>query len=135
MWDMSEAVRYLDEHANFRSLGKCAAYTRKAIEAGGVLLKHQLYARDYGSSLREVGFRPLLLNSGPYQEGDVVIIEGCKGAPAGHMAMFDGSLWVSDFKQSELYPGPAYRNSKARYTVYRFDTPSNVPKLITGLRK
>lgn len=120
MWDINEAVKYLDSHANVESVGRCAEYTRKAIQAGGVILKHAMYAKDYGFSLQTAGFRQLLSNTAPYLAGDVVIIDGCEGALAGHMAMFDGSLWVSDFKQRELYPGPSYRKVKPKYAVYRY---------------
>jgi hypothetical protein len=42
MWDVNKAVKCLDEHANLHSMGRCAEYTRKAIEAGGVILKRVL---------------------------------------------------------------------------------------------
>jgi len=43
------------------------------------------------------------------------------GHPSGHMAMFDGDLWVSDFEQLHgLYPGPGYRKIKPHFKIYRY---------------
>ncbi|MBP5132993.1 CHAP domain-containing protein, partial [Pseudomonas protegens] len=52
--------------------------------------------------------------------GDVVIIQPIAGHPHGHMAMFNGTLWVSDFKQLHgFYPGHSYRVHKPAYKIYR----------------
>ena len=58
MWDKEKAISRLRSNApvNQSSLGLCAHYTRIAIEAGGVKLKHHVSAKDYGSSLLAVGF-------------------------------------------------------------------------------
>ena len=53
------------------------------------------------------------------QRGDVVVIQSIPGHPHGHMAMYDGEHWVSDFKQRTLYPGDSYRAYKPSYVVYR----------------
>lgn len=122
-WDLDKAVTYLQSHAAATSQGRCAEYTRKAIEAGGVTLNRHGSAKDYGPSLKAVGF--IELNFSPangYAKGDVAIINGFAGHPHGHMMMYDGSQWISDFKQRTFYPGPAYRKAQPTYTVYRFRT-------------
>src|SRR5689334_24816601 len=103
-WNRNKAINYLRSNAESGSLGCCAQYTREAIEAGGVALRRHADAKDYGISLIAVGFQPILL---PYPRisflpGDVVVMDGIPGHPEGHMAMFDGKIWISDFKQRDF---------------------------------
>jgi hypothetical protein len=119
MWDKSSAVYYLQSHAEASSHGHCARYVRQAIERGGIILNRTYSARNYGSSLTAAGFREVL--GGP-QRGDVVVIQAIAGHPDGHMAMFDGHIWISDFRQLHgFYPGPAYRAAQPSYKIYRHD--------------
>ena len=119
-WDRANAVAHLNKSAQPTSVGRCARYTREAIEAGGILLTRTLFAKDYGPSLEAAGFKKVTEPiTGDYVAGDVVVIEGFAGSAEGHMAMFNGQAWVSDFVQREIYPGPAYRTSKPNYAIYR----------------
>jgi hypothetical protein len=116
-WNVEAAVQYLDTHASGHSRGRCAEYTRNAIEHGGLVLERHQSAKDYGLSLEHDGFVEMMGDD--YRRGDVVVIQPIPGHPHGHMAMFDGEHWVSDFKQRTLYPGESYRAHKPRYVVYR----------------
>lgn len=120
--DLARTIAFLDEHARGHSLGRCAEFVRKAVEAGGVHLVHHTSAKDYGTSLERVGF--VALPGQPtvgFRAGDVAVIQPIPHLPHGHMAMFDGHIWVSDFRQMHgLYPGPSYRIHQPAYTVYRF---------------
>lgn len=59
-----------------------------------------------------------------YIAGDVAIIQPIPGHPHGHMTMYNGSIWISDFKQyNGLYPGPSYRKHKPVFTIYRYPFP------------
>jgi hypothetical protein len=118
-WDVNRAVAQLKKQAHAKSQGRCAQYTRQAIEAGGVTLARRGSAKDYGLSLVAVGFRVAVLPPGAYMKGDVSIIAGFEGHPHGHMAMFDGEKWISDFVQRSLYPGGAYRKHQPAYRFYR----------------
>jgi hypothetical protein len=85
-----------------------------------VLARH-LYAKDYGASLRAAGFLSLGQIAAGYLAGDVAIVDAIDGHPSGHMAMFNGVSWVSDFKQQHgLYPGAAYRSKRPRFTIFRY---------------
>lgn len=78
-----------------------------------------LYAKDLGGSLIAAGFVALPANASA-QAGDVAVIQPIPGHPAGHTCMFDGKLWISDFKQLHgFYPGPGYRADKPPYVIYR----------------
>ena len=59
-WHVQKAVKHLIEHALGASAGKCAAFTRMAIEAGGVTLVCHKPAKNYRSSLIAVVFALLL---------------------------------------------------------------------------
>lgn len=120
-WTRDDAVAHLQKFAQPKSLGKCGRYTREAIEAGGIVLARHASAKDYGISLKAVGFGEYHSEVvGNFLKGDVVIIQGFDGHPHGHMAMFDGRNWISDFVQTGLYPGSAYRKNKPTYRIYRY---------------
>ena len=120
MWDVDKAVAHLNSHASKESQGRCAAYVRQAIEAGGVTLVRQASAKNYGDSLEKVAFREVRESEWDIVAGDVVVIQPIAGHPHGHMAMYNGSLWVSDFVQQRgYYPGPSYRKQKPPVAFYR----------------
>ena len=119
MWDKTAAVKHLDDNALSASADKCAMYVRMAIEAGGVTLVRHDLAKDYGTSLIAVGFEAVP-DAAPIS-GDVAIVQPIPGHPAGHMTMFDGTLWVSDYKQLYgVYPNAEYRTLKPPVTYYRY---------------
>ena len=116
-WDKKKAVEYILANAQAFSTGRCAEYTRKAIEAGGIELSRTADAKNYGPKLTAMDFT--VVSDTIPEAGDVVVIDGFEGNSHGHMAMYDGSAWVSDFVQRDLYPGPGYRTHKPQYKVYR----------------
>jgi hypothetical protein len=104
----------------------------RAIEAGlhGVKLPRpaSALAKDFGLALQAVGFEQLPGMCGGFQAGDVAIIQSLEGHPAGHMAMYDGSHWISDFSQNNyvgreggLYPGNAYAKGCPEFRLYRWN--------------
>ena len=110
------------------STGECATYVGDAIRDAGIPLAHiggKGYAADMGPSLSAVGFKAVP-NDSTLQPGDVAVIQPYPGQdpPAGHAAMWNGSQWVSDYKQAgptplSPYPNNDYRQSKPPYTIYR----------------
>src|SRR5262249_23470326 len=134
-WDSTKAVKYLQDNAEPHSTGNCAHYVREAIEAGGVTLIRHHSAKDYGPSLLVVGFN--LIRSGLgyiHQLGDVGIVQPIPGHPHGHMAMFDGKHWISDFVQWHgIYPGQSYRKEKPAYAIYRYPTVWTGPDYATNV--
>ena len=131
-WNQEKALEHLRKHAQPGSQGQCAKYTRQAVEAGldGAKLSRppSAQAKDYGLGLQAAGFAPLPGMCGGFQTGDVAIIQGFEGHPAGHMAMYDGTRWISDFPQNNyvgreggLYPGGAYAKEKPDFQLYRWN--------------
>lgn len=124
-WDIEKAVAHLNAHAKRQPTYQCARYVRQAIEAGGVTLTRHTSAADYGRSLVEVGFEPMTSGTTGNRAGDVVIFAAILPKHEyGHMAMFNGTCWVSDFVQKSFYVADAYRRHN-KYTIYRHpvDTP------------
>ncbi|TDN60490.1 hypothetical protein [Scandinavium goeteborgense] len=117
-WNKERAVSHINSNAGSVSHHDCAAYTRKAIEAGGIHIGRTLFAKDYGPLLEGAGFTKVYPDE-TIRAGDVVI-QGSLASTSGYMAMFNGSIWVSDFRQhSDIYPGPGYRRYKPPYQIYR----------------
>jgi hypothetical protein len=88
---------------------------------GVVTLARTQDAKDYGSSLTRAGFKEVPQGS-TLHSGDVAVIQPyAVGNPGGHMAMFDGTIWISDFRQRTMYPGPGYRRMNPPYKIYRMN--------------
>ena len=139
-WNVQAAVQTLRHsagpHAPPFGHHKCAEFTRKAIEAGfgGAPIPHTSSAKDYGPILIDEGFVSLGQIPGGYLAGDVAVIEGLprksadgRSSADGHMCMFDGNEWISDFHQGlgadNLYPGPNYKILRPPYVVCRHQPP------------
>jgi len=120
-WNKQISVSYLRSHARPVSHSECAKFTRQAIEAGGIKLERTHHAKDYGAILLRAGFHEI--PSGfPVLAGDVAIIQPYAGGnPSGHMTMFDGTQWISDFPQRSMYPGPGYRKMHPSFKIYRMN--------------
>ncbi|HEX4502404.1 MAG TPA: NlpC/P60 family protein [Scandinavium sp.] len=118
-WNKERAISYLNAHASSQSHHDCAAYTRRAIKAGGINLRSTNFAKDYGPILEGAGFTKIYQGE-TVRAGDVIVIQDSAASAAGHMAMYNGSVWVSDFRQhSDVYPGPSYRKYQPAYQIYR----------------
>jgi hypothetical protein len=130
--DKKKFARHMDDFAKRESTGWCAEYVRKGLEVGGLHIKeedHRKKAKDYGPILEKYGAS--VVPKYPYtpRTGDIVIFQPIppKNAqeptkhPDGHMQMWDGRQWVSDFKQNNFCP---YRGDPkgitSDYTIYRF---------------
>ncbi len=86
-----------------------------------MVLQRHADAKNYGSSLRTVGFDSMGQLHGGFKRGDVAVIQPIPGHPHGHMTMFNGTIWISDFRQMHgLYPGPGYRAQRPSYSVFRY---------------
>ncbi len=123
-YDIEKAVAHLDSNALPKSKGKCALYVRQAINAGGIyhLSGHatEYYDTD---KLSKYGFTKigsdLDLNSVSLKKGDIATFSSVKGHPYGHIAMWNGKQWVSDFKQKSFWVATQYSIDK-KYAIYRW---------------
>ena len=76
-------------------------------------------AKDWGPTLLSLGFTQVSDADYTPLLGDIIVIQPPKGNASGHMEGYDGTNWVSDFVQREMWPGPSYRAEKPAYTIYR----------------
>ena len=65
--------------------------------------------QEWRAGCREQGYAP--------QRGDVVVFAGSDANPHGHIAIYDGGHWVSDFRQRNMSP---YRTGAPPSVIYRF---------------
>ena len=145
---LGQTVTHLQQNAkvNGHATGNCAQAVRKALAAGGISItpppprqgNNRASAADYGPSLIAAGAKLVASEEGRdvtglpagfpptnYDKkiGDIVIFPAFAGHTDGHMAMWDGSNWISDFKQDTPWPN----NSSAKaygpsYKIYRFQS-------------
>jgi hypothetical protein len=120
--DVDKAVSHLIAHASQHSTGLCARAVRLGLQAGGITISPSpAFAKAYKNILgRKHNFAEISRVNYDPKKGDIAVIENHPGGhPAGHICMYTGSLWVSDFKQREMYPGPGYRTHKPPFRLFR----------------
>jgi RHS repeat-associated protein len=127
-FNVDAAIQHLNANADLEYQGRnlCARYTMNAVDAGcGTTTKgnRPTHGSEFGDLLSSLGF--VQVATSDYQAGDVVVFESGTGAYAsGHMQMFDGNKWVSDFVQSGLYPGPGEWKNLSRKTYRHISVPT-----------
>lgn len=120
-YDIEKAVSKLNANALSGSKGECAKYVRWAVEAGGLSTTGRpVSAKDYDKFLPKLGFSETSKEGYNPVKGDIVVIESISGHPHGHIAMYNGEQWISDFKQRDIWAGSAYRNAKPNYRIFRW---------------
>lgn len=118
-YNVNAAIQHLRDNALARSQGSCARYVRQALEAGGLNTTGRPDAAgDYDTFLPTIGFQAVDVNNYVPQAGDIVVHEAREGREWGHIAMYDGQNWISDFIQRDMFGGSAYRENPD-YTIWR----------------
>jgi type VI secretion system secreted protein VgrG len=123
-FDTKKFAARLRKSASKESSKRCAIYVRLALEAGGGKTNgHPGDAKDWGPTLRRMGFSEIKVedpNKYKFMAGDIVVIQPYAGGnKSGHIAAFDGRVWISDFFQSDFWSGPGYRKYKPSHAFYR----------------
>ncbi len=113
------AAKRASRAAHAKSRGLCAKYVRKALQGAGYKFTPNPSAYQYATrgTLRKAGFTKISNRSKP-QIGDVVVVSRSRAHPHGHISIYDGRNWVSDFRQrkanpySRPYPYTTWRDSR-----------------------
>lgn len=111
-WNLSAAIKHLVSSASGKSLHQCAKYVRQAIEAGGVsTVGRPVSACKYKTFLPTIGFNAVGQISGKINQdnwsrrnarpGDIAVMDH---GEHGHICMWSGTQWISDFKQNHMWP-------------------------------
>ncbi|MBQ8269909.1 MAG: CHAP domain-containing protein [Bacteroidaceae bacterium] len=116
-YDADVAVRYVTENAEPRSRNCCAWYVMRAMQTGGCPI-YILPAFGYSWLLPQFGFVEIGNSSYIPELGDIVVFPAVKGHIWGHIQMWNGRQWVSDFKQKGFYAAQGYMNSG--YKIFRY---------------
>ena len=115
--DLNKAVNHLVSHAHKKSIHRCAGYVAAALHAGGFKFKNQGSAYMYHTRgiMKKIGFK--LIKRGNPKKGDVYVQDRTKSHVHGHMAMYSGKQWVSDFFQNsdQVYSSDAGKRYYYRY--------------------
>ncbi len=101
-YDIEKAVEHLNKQAKNKSEGNCALFVRQAINAGGIFGLGGHAMTYYNEKKLEIaGFTKIGddINSIELKKGDIVAFAAVKGHKYGHIAMWNGEQWVSDFNQ------------------------------------
>ena len=115
-------IFYLSYRRNTCETGRCYGYVKRALQADGINLVGES-AYMAASQMSEKGFikikegQGITVDYSNKQLGDITVFDKCSGSKHGHITMWCGNEWVSDFKQM------ANRiNSKTttNYTVWRY---------------
>ncbi|WP_288870504.1 hypothetical protein [uncultured Capnocytophaga sp.] len=120
-FDIDAAVtrihKEIDERPDKNPTGSCAKYVRYGLESGGINTSDRPnYACNYGPFLLRKGFNQInITDPNDYTpiKGDIVVFDTYPGQspdPAGHIQIYNGEKWVSDFVQRRFWPGTAYEN-------------------------
>ena len=111
-WNINKAIQKAESVKTRTSSGKCAMHVRQFLEAGGLdLTGHPVSAKDYASFLPKIGFTRIASIASRTEQtkftendaipGDVAVMEH---GQHGHICMFTGKHWVSDFIQNNAWP-------------------------------
>lgn len=110
-WNVSNAVKHLQNHSKSVSGHQCAKFVRSAIEAGGLSTAGRpIAAKDYVKFLPTIGFNPIgtifgkakqaAWSSSSARPGDISVMDH---GTYGHICMWSGSQWISDFRQNNMW--------------------------------
>lgn len=121
---VSKAADYATQHAYSSYTkdlcGHCARAIRRALESAGFdMSSHPVYATNYGPKLIRLGFTEIPNDGYSPEKGDVRVWgpRPKQNPPAGHIDIYNGKNWVSDYIQHGNYPGAAYQN--VSFKIYR----------------
>ena len=126
-WNIQEACNWLHNHSRVKSSGWCARFVRLSIEAGGLSTAgHPNWAWRYINYLPKIGFEFLGKFDNSYkgdggtyspQPGDIAVYtKGRDTSVPGHICMWTGVSWESDFKQKNMI---VYAKTSQAY-IFRF---------------
>ncbi len=116
--DINKAVSHLVRNAKGRSVGLCAKYVADALQAGGFKFTRQASAYMYRTNgvLKKIGYKEISKPSS-FHKGDITVTDRNSAHPHGHIAMWSGSQWISDFKQNSEF---VYSKSQPKVHYFRY---------------
>jgi hypothetical protein len=115
-FNINKSTVYITEHSEKKSKCCCAWYVMRALQEGGCYIG--IYpAWMYKYILPMYNFDSISIKNYKAKKGDIIVIENSKEHFWGHIAMFNGNQWISDFKQKNMNPYKKNYN----YKIYRYN--------------
>ena len=116
---MTATIQHLTDNALSKSSENCASYVANALKAGDFVFNRQTYAYQYWSNeiLTGIGYYEINKTSS-YEKGDITVTENNDYHPEGHIAMWNGTNWISDFVQKSEY---VYPSNQPPIHYYRYN--------------
>ncbi|MDO4441539.1 MAG: CHAP domain-containing protein [Moraxella sp.] len=112
----SVAAKAAARAAHGKSIGRCALYVRRALQSAGYEFTPNPSAYQYAhGTLASAGFTKISNDNYQPQVGDVVVFNRTSRNPHGHIQIYDGNQWVSDYRQPKFSPYTTHNG----YTVWR----------------
>ena len=102
--DINKAVAYLSIRRNTMPVLPSSKCIADALQAGGFKFTRQAAAYMYRTNgvLTKLGFKEISKPSS-FKKGDITVTDRNSFHPHGHIAMFSGSKWISDFVQKSEF--------------------------------
>lgn len=111
-FNVSKALEWAKNNVGPKSVGRCARYVRSMLEAGGMNTEGRpVSAYQYAGYLPKKGFKHIASLSTKSEQaawsnsnalpGDIAVMAH---GQHGHICMFTGKQWVSDFVQNNMWP-------------------------------
>ena len=120
------AANYARKHAHNSSIGYCGRYVANALQAVGFKFARQGSAYMFHTKgiLKGMGFGLVSQGQKGYapQKGDVCVINRFGSHEHGHICIYDGKNWISDFVQRNPSPYKDYPGEK-NMLFYRYGGP------------
>ena len=127
-YNIDNACSWIIKYSTNSSQHACAKYVRMAIEAGGISTNGRPgWAWQYIKYLPTIGFKFIGFSNNSYEsqngkytpyKGDIAVYpKGGDTSLPGHICMWTGNQWVSDFKQRNMI---VYQNTPKAY-IFRFN--------------
>ena len=115
-FDKDKAAAYVTKHAETKSRTWCAWSVMRALHAGGCPA-YLLPAYGYEWLLPRMDFVEVSRTNYVPQKGDLIVFPAIGKHIWGHIQMWDGKQWVSDFRQMNMIPAKAYY--KTKWKIFR----------------
>lgn len=119
-YDNSKTVAYITKHKSLKSRSMCAWYSMKAIRNGGCYYCYIYPGYAYNKILPKLGFEEISTENYIPKAGDISVLPKNSNSCFGHIAIYNGSNWISDFKQDDIFPGKSYKIS-GKYQIFRIE--------------
>ena len=115
--DKEKAAAYVTKNAEVKSRTWCAWYVMRALQEGGCPI-YLLPAYGYSWLLPRMDFVEVSKENYVPQKGDLIVFPAIGKHIWGHIQMWNGNQWVSDFRQKNMIPAKAYH--KTKWQIFRY---------------